>query len=193
VSLPPFPLDYRAFGVLLHVTSLPSPYGIGDVGATAVDWIDRLHEAGQSWWQALPVGPIGYGDSPYQPLSSFAWNGLLASPDWLIEDRLLRVSDCEGQSFSSDAVDYDAVFLFKRRLLDTASTNFNAGARPDLQPAFAQFCPDDQRQHFWSYLKRSGGDSSQAAPTLMSLAWSSIAALAIAPLRMYSTWGRRPG
>jgi len=142
VSLPPFPPDYRASGVLLHVTSLPSPYGIGDVGATALDWIDRLHEAGQSWWQALPVGPIGYGDSPYQPLSSFAGNGLLASPDWLIEDGLLRVSDCEHRSFSSDAVDYDAVFLFKRRLLDTASTNFNAGARPDLQPAFAQFCRD---------------------------------------------------
>ena len=142
MSLPPFPPDYRASGVLLHVTSLPSPYGIGDVGATALDWIDRLHEAGQGWWQALPVGPIGYGDSPYQPLSSFAGNGLLASPDWLIEDGLLRVSDCERRSFSSDAVDYDAVFLFKRRLLDTASTNFNAGARPDLQPAFAQFCRD---------------------------------------------------
>ena len=142
MSLPPFPSNYRASGVLLHVTSLPSPYGIGDVGATALAWIDRLHEAGQSWWQALPVGPIGYGDSPYQPLSSFAGNGLLVSPDWLIEDGLLRVSDCEGRSFSSDAVDYDAVFLFKRRLLDTAWTNFNAGARPDLRPAYAQFCQD---------------------------------------------------
>ena len=98
MSLPPFPSDYRASGVLLHVTSLPSPYGIGDVGPTALAWIDRLHEAGQSWWQALPVGPIGVGDgdSPYQPLSSFAGNGLLMSPDWLIEDGLLRLSDCEG-------------------------------------------------------------------------------------------------
>ena len=59
MSLPPFPSDYRASGVLLHVTSLPSPYGIGDVGPTALAWIDRLHEAGQSWWQALPVGPKG--------------------------------------------------------------------------------------------------------------------------------------
>ena len=128
--------------MLLHVTSLPSPYGIGDVGPAALAWIDRLHEAGQSWWQALPLGPTGYGDSPYQPLSSFAGNGLLVSPDWLIEDGLLRASDCEHRSFSSDAVDYDAVFLFKRRLLDTAWTNFSAGARPDLQPAFAQFCRD---------------------------------------------------
>src|SRR5881396_767259 len=142
MSLPPFSPNYRASGVLLHVTSLPSPYGIGDVGATALAWIDRLHEAGQSWWQALPVGPIGYGDSPYQPLSSFAGNGLLVSPDWLIEDGLLRVSDCESRSFSSDVVDYDAVFLFKRRLLDTAWTNFNAGARPDLRPAYAQFGQD---------------------------------------------------
>src|SRR3989449_8657209 len=83
MSLPPFPSNYRASGVLLHVTSLPSPYGIGDVGPTALAWIDRLHEAGQSWWQALPVGPIGVGDgdSPYQPLSSFAGNGLRMSPD----------------------------------------------------------------------------------------------------------------
>jgi len=82
VSLPPFPPDYRASGVLLHVTSLPSPYGIGDVGAAALAWIDRLHEVGQSWWQALPLGPTGYGDSPYQSLSSFAAN-ILVSPDWL--------------------------------------------------------------------------------------------------------------
>src|SRR5262245_19892089 len=83
MNLPPFPADYRASGVLLHITSLPSRYGIGDVGPTAVAWIDRLHEAGQSWWQALPLGPTGYGDSPYQLLSSFAGNALLISPDWL--------------------------------------------------------------------------------------------------------------
>ncbi|HBZ69222.1 MAG TPA: 4-alpha-glucanotransferase, partial [Deltaproteobacteria bacterium] len=82
----PFPLEYRASGLLLHVTSLPSHYGIGDVGPAALAWLDRLQEAGQSWWQALPLGPTGYGDSPYQPLSSFAGNGMLVSPDWLIED-----------------------------------------------------------------------------------------------------------
>jgi 4-alpha-glucanotransferase len=142
VSLPPFPPDYRASGVLLHVTSLPSPYGIGDVGAAALAWIDRLREAGQSWWQALPLGPTGYGDSPYQALSSFAGNGLLMSPDWLIEDGLLRVSDCQGPSFSADAVDYDAVASFKHRLLETAWANFNSGVRPDLRPAYAQFCQD---------------------------------------------------
>jgi len=142
VSLPPFPPDYRASGVLLHVTSLPSPYGVGDVGAAALAWIDQLHEAGQGWWQALPLGPTGYGDSPYQSLSSFAANGLLVSPDGLIEDGLLRVSDCQGRSFPSEAVDYDAVASFKRGLLERAWTSFNAGTLPDLRPAYAQFCQD---------------------------------------------------
>jgi 4-alpha-glucanotransferase len=142
VNLPPFPPEYRASGVLLHVTSLPSPYGIGDVGPAAVAWVDRLHEAEQSWWQALPLGPTGYGDSPYQPLSSFAGNELLISPDWLIEDGMLRADDCAGVAFPATAVEYDAVVPFKHRLLETACTNFNGGARPDLAPAFEQFRHD---------------------------------------------------
>src|SRR3954470_17485052 len=110
--LPPISPDYRASGVLLHVTSLPSPYGIGDVGPGALAWVDRLCEAGQTWWQALPLGPTGYGNSPYQSLSSFAGNGLLISPDNLIEDGLLQVSECEGQSFSAAIIDYDVVIPF---------------------------------------------------------------------------------
>jgi 4-alpha-glucanotransferase len=142
VTLPPFPPDYRASGVLLHVTSLPSRYGIGDVSA-AVGWIDRLHGAGQSWWEALPIGPTGYGDSPYQSLSSFAANWLLVSPDWLVEDGLLRESDVQGRTFSSEAVDYAAVASFKRQLLEAAWRNFNEGAaRPDLRPAYEEFCRD---------------------------------------------------
>src|SRR5438093_9831973 len=116
VSLPPFPPDYRASGVLLHVTSLPSPYGIGDVGPSAFAWIDRLHEAGQSWWQALPLAPTGYGNSPYQSLSSFAGNVLLVSPQSLIEDGLLRVSGYHRDSFSVAATDYDVVIPFKHQL-----------------------------------------------------------------------------
>src|SRR5215470_603138 len=99
-GLPPFDPEHRASGVLLHVTSLPSPYGIGDVGPVAFAWVDRLHELGQSWWQALPLGPTGLGNSPYQCLSSFAGNGLLVSPDLLIEEGLLSPGDCEeGRSF----------------------------------------------------------------------------------------------
>src|SRR5215467_9537048 len=108
-SLPPFAPTYRASGLLLHVTSLPSPYGIGDVGPAAFAWVERLHEAGQSWWQALPLGPTGYGNSPYQALSSFAGNALLISPDWLIEDELLHVGDFEYHSTNPSAVGYDSV------------------------------------------------------------------------------------
>jgi 4-alpha-glucanotransferase len=138
-NVPPFPPGYRASGLLLHVTSLPSSYGIGDVGPSAFSWIDRLHDAGQGWWQALPLGPTGYGNSPYQSLSSFAGNGLLASPDFLISDGLLQASDCESHS-ASDVVDYDAIIPFKHGLLRKAWANFKAGARKDLRPAYDEFC-----------------------------------------------------
>jgi 4-alpha-glucanotransferase len=117
MRLPPFPAEYRASGLLLHATSLPSSYGIGDLGPAAVAWVDRLHEAGQSWWQGLPLGPTGYGDSPYQSLSSFAGNPLLISPDWLIEDELLKPNDCAGGSWSATTVDFTAVERFKSALL----------------------------------------------------------------------------
>src|SRR5215472_11957674 len=106
-SLFPLPDGYRASGMLMHVTSLPSPYGIGDLGKGAFAWVDRLHEAGQGWWQALPLGPTGYGNSPYQSLSSFAGNALLISPDWLREDELVQPADGNGGPFSTTAVDCD--------------------------------------------------------------------------------------
>jgi 4-alpha-glucanotransferase len=139
-SVPPFPKEYRASGLLLHVTSLPSRYGIGDVGPAALAWIDRLAEAGQRWWQMLPLGPTGYGNSPYQPLSSFAVNRQLISPDWLMEDGLLRTSDCQPHSFPPAEVDYDTVIPFKRRISKTAWAKFKAGERADLRQAFEQFC-----------------------------------------------------
>jgi 4-alpha-glucanotransferase len=134
-----FPTDSRASGLLLHVTSLPSPYGIGDLGPSAFSWVDRLHDAGQAWWQSLPLGPTGYGNSPYQSLSSFAGNGLLISPDELISDGLLRTGDCD-QHFSPDAVDYDSVIPFKHGLLEKAWIYFQAGERKDLKPAYDEFC-----------------------------------------------------
>jgi len=137
-SITAFPRGYRASGLLLHITSLPSPYGIGDMGPAAFSWLDCLHEAGQRWWQALPLGPTGYGNSPYQSLSSFAGNGLLISPDLLIEDGLLQANDCSF-GFSSTAVDYDVVIPFKHRLLEKAWTRFCSGARKDLMPAYQEF------------------------------------------------------
>jgi 4-alpha-glucanotransferase len=141
-SVPPFAPGYRASGLLLHVTSLPSPYGIGDVGPAAISWIDNLAEAGQSWWQALPLGPTGYGNSPYQSLSSFAGNGLLISPEWLIGDGLLQASDCEYHSPAAMVIDYNAAIEFKHCLLEKAWANFSAGARADLRPSYEQFRAD---------------------------------------------------
>ena len=138
----PFSLDYRVSGLLLHITSLPSPHGIGDLGPAAISWINRLSEFGQSCWQSLPWGPTGVGNSPYQPLSSFAGNALVVSPDWLIEDELLQPNDTAHPAFSAACVDYDTVIPFKHSLLEKAWGHFKAGARADLRPAYEQFCRD---------------------------------------------------
>jgi 4-alpha-glucanotransferase len=145
--VPPFPSEYRASGLLLHVTSLPSPYGIGDLGPSAYSWIDRLHDAGQRWWQVLPLGPTGYGNSPYQSLSSFAGNGLAISPASLISDGLFEQKDCDAR-FSADLVDYESVIPFKLRVLGKAWTNFKARERGenDLASAYQEFCT---RQAVW--------------------------------------------
>lgn len=136
----PFPAGYRASGVLLHVTSLPSPYGIGDLGPSAFAWIDALADAGQTWWQVLPLGPTGFGHSPYQALSSFAANPLVISPEQLIEEGLLTISDCSGESFPSDHVEFDRVVLFKEQILCRAWQNYRRGARKDLKDPFEQHC-----------------------------------------------------
>jgi 4-alpha-glucanotransferase len=113
---------------------------VGDVGPAAYAWVNRLRDAGQSWWQALPLGPTGYGNSPYQPLSTFAGNGLLISPDLLIEDGLLRESDCEIQTLGATSVDYPAVIRRKLRLLEVAWMNYATGAFRGEQATYQQFC-----------------------------------------------------
>jgi 4-alpha-glucanotransferase len=138
-AIAPFPPDYRASGLLLHVTSLPSKFGIGDLGPAAFAWIDLLADAGQTWWQALPLGPTGYANSPYQALSSFAGNSLLISPEELIDDGLISCNDCAQASFPAEYVDYQAISNFKHRLLEIAWRNFESGARPDLRPDYEQF------------------------------------------------------
>ena len=85
----PVNLIQRTSGILLHPTSLPGPYGIGDLGPAAYKFIDFLVAAGQSLWQVLPLGPTGYGDSPYACYSAFAGNTLLVSPERLITEGLL--------------------------------------------------------------------------------------------------------
>ncbi len=83
----------RSSGILLHLTSLPSPYGIGDLGSQAYRFVDWLSSTGCKFWQVLPLGPTGYGDSPYQSFSAFAGNPYLMSPDDLLADGLLTPDD----------------------------------------------------------------------------------------------------
>lgn len=130
----------RASGVLLHPTSLPGPYGIGDLGPQAHGWIDFLAETGIGLWQILPLGPTGYGDSPYQCFSAFAGNPYLINPDALLQDGLLQGDDLvDAPAFPEEEVDYGAVTPWKLDLLDRAYTQFAGGAAPDLVSAFQAF------------------------------------------------------
>ena len=100
----------RGSGILLHPTSLPGKFGIGDVGPQAIEFIDFLAAAGQKYWQILPLGPTGGGNSPYASLSAFAGNELLISPEKLVEDGLLSPIFLESPAaFDNSRVDYDAV------------------------------------------------------------------------------------
>jgi 4-alpha-glucanotransferase len=140
------PQRVRSAGILLHPTSLPGPYGIGDLGEEAYRWIDGLVGAGQTWWQILPLAPTGYGDSPYQAFSAFAGNVYLLSPDTLVQDGLLRHADVGGHHGSEDRVDYGSVILFKLGLLSRAWENFRGGAAAGLRQPFDEFC---SRESSW--------------------------------------------
>jgi len=114
------PLSQRRSGVLLHPTSLPSPYGIGDL-SSADTFLDYLEGALQTLWQVLPLGPTGYGDSPYASPSAFAGNPLLISPEQLLSSGLLQPAELgELASLPADRVDYGAVSRRKRQLLELA-------------------------------------------------------------------------
>lgn len=135
----PFP---RASGILLHLTCLPGPWGIGDLGSAAHDFIEFLWKAGQQLWQVLPLGPTGDGNSPYQSYSAFAGNPLLLSLEPLLQEGLLTPRDvAELPPFPTGRVDFDAVRCFKLPLLWKSFENFqeNApGQRQDELGAFAR-------------------------------------------------------
>ncbi len=115
----------RRSGILLHPTSLPGPYGIGDLGNAAFAFVDWLAAAGQSYWQVLPLSPTGYGDSPYQGLSAFAGNPLLISPDKLIEAGFLSAADLQDvPAFPRERVDFGWLIPWKFGLLQRAYDNF---------------------------------------------------------------------
>jgi len=133
--------EQRNGGILLHPTSLPGPYGIGDLGAEARAFVDFLVRAGQTLWQVLPLGPTGYGDSPYQCFSAFAGNPLLISLETLVEDGLLEPEDLhDAPALPDDRVDYGAVIPWRTALLARAAERFFDGADADLGQDFDAFC-----------------------------------------------------
>jgi 4-alpha-glucanotransferase len=133
----------RSAGILLHPTSLPSAGGIGDLGPAAYAWVDALARARQSWWQILPLGPTGYGDSPYQSFSTFAGNPNLISLELLVREGLLRASDLAGADGPMDQVDYGPAIAYKSQWTARAWDNFQAGGgggvSSSLQLLFEEF------------------------------------------------------
>ncbi len=119
----------RSSGILMHITSLPSPYGIGTMGKAAYEFVDFLSRAGQSYWQILPLTPTGYGNSPYQSCSSYAGNPYLIDLDLLVKDKLLKKEEVTAFSWGSDEtrVDFGAMYENRMRVLKMAFRRF----RPD--------------------------------------------------------------
>jgi 4-alpha-glucanotransferase len=140
----PFP---RSSGILLHPTSLPSRYGIGDFGAAAQDFIDFLVDADQRYWQILPLGPTGYGNSPYMCYSALAGNPLLISLDILVTEGWLTATDLDSYPhLPNHLVDYDQVTAAKLPLLRQAAINWQRQATSTQRQAFAAFA--DEASHW---------------------------------------------
>ncbi len=133
----------RRSGVVLHPTSLPGPFGIGDLGEQAYRFVDWLAQGGQSYWQVLPLCPTGYGDSPYQGLSAFAGNPMLLSPELLLQAGHLDASDLQDvPPFPHEQVDFGWLIPWKFDLLRRAYHNFKTRATPEQQTAFEKFAAE---------------------------------------------------
>jgi 4-alpha-glucanotransferase len=130
----------RASGIILHPTSLSGRYGIGDLGSEAFQWIDFLIESGIRIWQVLPLGPTGFGDSPYQCFSAFAGNPYIISPDKMLAEGLLAEEDlADHPDFPSNQVDFGTLIPWKLKLLDRAYQHFNTNASAKLKNSFSEF------------------------------------------------------
>lgn len=137
----------RSSGILLHPTSLPGRFGIGDLGEAAYRFVDFLAESGQSWWQVMPLGPTGYGDSPYQGFSAFAGNPLLLSVEWLASDGLLEATALdEVPRFPNDRVDFGTVQEWKMGLLRVAYERFKDAASQEEHHRYINFV--EQNRHW---------------------------------------------
>jgi 4-alpha-glucanotransferase len=130
----------RSSGILLHPTSLSGPFGIGDVGPGARRWLEFLDRAGCALWQVLPLGPTGFGDSPYQCFSAFAGNPYLVSPEVLVEDSLIdKKVLTDHPRFAAEKVDYGEVIAWKLGLLDQAFYHFENHATSEFKTDLEAF------------------------------------------------------
>lgn len=135
----------RASGILLHPTSLPGEFGIGDLGKNALGFVDFLIRTKQTYWQILPLGPTGYGDSPYQCFSAFAGNTQLISPESLVDDGFLTPEQiADRPRFASDKVDYGAVYEWKNRILPKAFEGLHHITSVDLRGKFETFMQENE-------------------------------------------------
>jgi len=135
----PLPAGRHA-GVCLHISSLPGPYGIGEIGPSARSFIDAMRAMHLTVWQFLPTGPTAYGDSPYQPLSTFAGNKMLISIADLIDMALLTENEVEElTTLPNRYVDYGTLIPIKSRLLETAATRFSIKADAEIKAQYAEF------------------------------------------------------
>lgn len=140
----PFP---RSSGLLLHPTSLPGRFGVGDLGQSAYQFVDFLDASQQQLWQILPIGPTGHGNSPYMSYSSMAGSPILISPDLLREQGLLTDEDlADLPSFPTEQVDYERVMPTKLALLLKAAERFRSTASTEQRQAFETFCAS---RAFW--------------------------------------------
>jgi 4-alpha-glucanotransferase len=138
-------MDKRASGILLHITSLPSPFGIGDMGPQAYRFADFLAQAKQGFWQILPLNPTdpAYGNSPYNSISAFAGNPLLISPELMVQHGLLTQGDVEPfPGHPKGQVDYNAVISYKKNLLHLAYNRFKKTKNRD---EYELFCSENAR------------------------------------------------
>jgi 4-alpha-glucanotransferase len=183
----------RSAGLLLHPTSLPGGYGIGDFGPEARVFVEALAGAKQTWWQMLPLTAPGEGNNPYQSYSAFAGNRLLISPDDLVSEGLLKKEDVAGGRFKAGVVDFPKVRTFKHRLLERAWRNSQESGEARWREAFAAF-REEQKEWLADYAlfvairESQGGELWQRWPR--GLARRQPEALAIARRELADALGR---
>lgn len=135
----------RASGILVHPTSLPGPFGVGDLGPATCHLLDFLAAGKQKLWQVLPLGPTGYGNSPYASLSAFAGNPVLISPEWLVEDELLTAGEIAAHpEFAAQRAEYGSVVPWKMALLETSFNRFRSQTNTPIHGEYEAFCTAQQ-------------------------------------------------